>query len=396
MQLSFLLGSGFSIPDHYPSRKELNERLRKISHDEIMIHTDGTAWFLNGKKNPNANWLKIEERFFVEKFLDFYSSKIIHCIDKFDYESFFDYYQGMHFGRLKCSQFDSFTDTFRKQHNYRMDNTNLLANFHNTFNRLLASQFIKHHKHVYLSKPYSKYKEFLIFIEEISKNYDKIHFHSLNHDTLIEELSFSDAIQGKLSDGFEELESPFYSVLYNSNTKVRIERFTNKYDKKFCLYKLHGSIDYYIYNFQNKEYTSVKIPQGVSFQDLMKEIKKDNDDIEYDTCYWNIYPDFLSGTTEKILSYKKESFYKPMFDHFIENLKNSHCLISIGYGLGDLKINELIKDYFVKDKNKTMIIISPEKSKSDFFDLENVKYYGQNKKVQDINISEIKSLIIND
>jgi hypothetical protein len=57
MQLSFIIGAGFSAPDKYPTRKELNERLRKITHDEIIIHTDGSAWFLNVCRQANLHRL---------------------------------------------------------------------------------------------------------------------------------------------------------------------------------------------------------------------------------------------------------------------------------------------------------------------------------------------------
>jgi len=392
MQLSFIIGAGFSVPDSYPTRKELNERLRQISHDEIMIHTDGTAMFLNGQKDPNANWTNVEEKKFVEEFLNYYTSTIIPGLEHFDYESFFDYYQGLRRGRLKCSRFDKFTDTFRRNNKYNFNNTNLLLHFHNTFNQLLASLLIRWPERVHLAKYYTKYPRFLTFIEEIRDNYDRINFHSLNHDLLLEELSISDAMQAELSDGFEELGSPFYSKDNNGLT-IRLRRFTDSFIKKFCLYKLHGSIDHYVYNFQNKEFTSVKVPGGVSTTDLKQEFVNERGEFEYDNCHWNYYPDFLSGSTEKIISYEENHFYKPLFDHFIENLQNSESLISIGYGLGDSKINELIKDNFLNDKSKTMIIITPIKPNSDFFDLENVKYYGINKGVEHIKKIEIDRLI---
>lgn len=392
MELSFIIGAGFSAPDNYPTRKELNEKLRKISHEEIMIHTDGSAMFLNGQTYPNAKWTNIEQRLFVEKFLDYYTSMIVPNIESFDYESFFDYYQGLHYGRLKCSRFENFADIFRKENNYQIDNTNLLGHFHNTFNQLLASQLMRWPKKVHLTKFYTKYPEFLTFIEEIRDTYDKIHFHSLNHDLLIEELSISDAMQAELSDGFEELGSPFYSKNSDGLT-VRLKRFTNNFSKKFCLYKLHGSIDHYIYNFKNKEYESVKVPYGVTSYDLMKEFTNDKGELEYDRCFWNYYPDFLSGTTEKIASYEEQHFYKPLFDHFVENLKKSDYLISIGYGLGDSKINEFIIENFLNIKSKTMIIITPDKPKSKLFDFENVKYFGLQKGVQHINKLEIEKLM---
>lgn len=391
-QLSFILGAGFSAPDKYPTRKELNERLRKISHKEIMIHTDGTSFFLNGQKDPNADLTNIHEKLFLEKFIDFYTSEIIDKFEDFDYETFFDFYQGIHLGRNKCDKFNDFADKFRKEHNRFTDNTNLLANFHNSFNQILAGQLMRWPKRVHLAKYYTKYPEFLTFIEEISNLYDKVQFHTLNHDLLLEELSNSDAMQAELSDGFEELGSPFYS--YNNDRQtVRLRRFTNSFNKKFCLYKLHGSIDQYIYNFKNEEFTAIKVPYGVSKHDLMKEFQSNNGDLEYDKCFWNYYPDFLSGTTEKINSYREKHYYKPIFDHFTENLKNSECLISIGYGLGDSKINEFIKTNFLIDSTKKMIVITPHKPDSDLFTFPNVVYFGSGKGVQQIDIKEIDTII---
>lgn len=394
MQLSFIIGAGFSVPDKYPTRKELNERLRKISHDEIMIHTSGFAMFLNGQDDPNANGTNREQKLFVEKFLNYYTTTIIDKIESFDYELFFDYYQGLHYERLKCSKFIEFANQFRKENNYQIDNTNLLGNFHNTFNQLLSRQFMRWPEKVHLGKFYTKYPAFLTYIEEIRDTYDKIHFHTLNHDLLLEELSISDAMQSELSDGFEELGSPYYSKSSNGLT-VRLRRFTDSFTKKFCLYKLHGSIDHFVYNFRNNEYVSVKVPFGVSSQDLMKEYLNEKGDLEYDKCYWNYYPDFLSGTTEKINSYGGNHYYKPLFDHFVKNLQTSNCLISIGYGLGDSKINEFVKDNFLKDNSKTMIVITPHKPNNDLFNYKNVIYYGDKLGVEHIDKNVIEILMKN-
>lgn len=391
-QLSFLIGAGFSAPDNYPTRKELNERLRKIAHEEIMIHTDGSAIFLGDKKDPNAKWTNTYMKLFVQEFLEFYSEAIIRDLETFDYETFFDYYQGIHLGRAECLKFNAFADSFRKKYGRRNDNINLLGSFHNTFNQLLAGQLMRWPKRVHLAKYYPKYPEFLTYIEEISASYDKIHFHSLNHDLLLEELAISDAIQAELSDGFVELGSPYYSY-NNDHHTVRLKRFANSFNKKLCLYKLHGSIDQYVYNFKNEEYAAIKIPYGVSTLELRKEFMNDAGQLEYDRCILNYYPDFLSGTTEKINSYEGDHYYKPLIKHFVENLKSSESLISIGYGLGDIKINDLIKTHFLKDNDKKLLIITPNKPDSDLFDYENVIYYGLGKGVQNIDREDINILM---
>ena len=258
MNISFLLGAGFSVPDNYPTRWGINKRLRQISHEEIVIYSDGTAIFHNGRKDPNE-WQNMDEKIFVERFIKYYTDNIIPSIDNFDYESFFDFYQGFIKGKHKCYKFNAFTDKFRADTRTDTNNANLLSQFHNTFNQLLATQLTRWPKPIHLGKPYSKYPAFLNYIDSISDTFDKFYFHTLNHDLLLEEISHSDAFSEGFSDGFEELGSPFYSK-DNENKTVRLKRFTNKFDTKFSLFKLHGSIDHYIYNFQNKEYDSVKVP----------------------------------------------------------------------------------------------------------------------------------------
>ncbi len=392
MNISFLLGAGFSVPDNYPTRWGINKRLRQISHEEIMIHSDGTALFLNGRRDPNGHWQNVNEKIFVERFINYYTENIIPSIDNFDYEAFFDFYQGFIKGKFKCYKFEAFTDKFRQDTNCETDNANLLSGFHNTFNQLLASLLMKWPPAVHLSKPYTKYPEFLNYIESISESFENLYFHTLNHDLLLEELSHSDAFNGRICDGFEEIGSPFYSK-DNDGKTVRLRKFTNKYDSKFKLFKLHGSIDHYIYNFQNKEYDSIKVPYGVSTIDLMKEYKTEDGETKMDKCFWNYYPDFLSGTKTKIESYEEQHYYKPIFSHLRNNLKNSNYLICIGYGLADSKVNEFIKENFLSDKSKIMIVITPSKPKSDLFDYENVKYYGVKKGIEHIDKDEIEKLM---
>lgn len=394
MNISFLLGAGFSVPDKYPTRCGINKRLRQISHEEIMIHSEGTAMFLNGRKDPNGHWQNVIEKLFIEKFIKYYTDNIIPSIDNFDYEAFFDFYQGFRFGKYKCYKFEAFADKFRTETNSDTDNTNLLSRFHNTFNQLLASQFMRWPENKPLSRPYSKYSEFLTYIESINDTFDNFYVHTLNHDLLFEELSHSDAFPGGISDGFDDTGSPFYSK-DNDNKTVRLRRFTNSFVKKYRLYKLHGSIDHYIYNFQNKEFESIKVPYGVSTIDLKKEYTTKDGKIEMDKCFWNYYPDFLSGTKTKIDSYEEQHYYKPIFNHFQSNLKNSDYLICIGYGLADLKVNEFIIDNFLSDKSKIMIVISPSKPKSGLFDFENVKYYGKSKGIEHIDKMGIENLIYN-
>jgi hypothetical protein len=67
-------------------------------------------------------------------------------------------------------------------------------------------------------------------------------------------------------------------------------------------------------------------------------------------------------------------------------------LISIGYGLGDSRINEYIIDNFLIEPNNKMIVIAPHKPDSKLFDYKNVKYFGKDKGVEQINKKEIDKI----
>ena len=390
-QISILLGAGFSVPDHYPTRWGINERLSRIDATEIIIHSGGSAFFLDGQVDVNSHWMGVEERNFIQQFLEFYNSEILGE-KEFDYEEFFDFYHGLQKEEIKSESFEVFANTFRETNYSNTDNTNLLSRFHNSFNQLLGGLLTKWPKPVHLAKPYTKYAEFLSLIELLKEEYDIIHIHTLNHDLLLEELSHSDAMVGDFCDGYDLIGTPFFGK-YKEIYPVRLRYFTNRFDEKIRLYKLHGSIDSYIYNFQNKEYISIKTLPGVDTTTLSKEFLNEKGETEVDRCWWNYYPDFLSGTTEKIERYRDIHYYQRIFNHFENNLKNSNRLITIGYGLGDSKINEFIENNLLSDPSRKVLIIDPKRNESSIYDYESVDHYGNDLGVSDIDLSRIAEFI---
>lgn len=116
-QISFLLGAGFSAPDGYPTRNELNKLLSSIKQSDFLLHTDGTPIFLNGESDPNASWMNVAQRYFVEDFLHFYQKEILTPDDLFDYEVFIDYYKGLQREGFSCSKFNQFAADFKEKHN---------------------------------------------------------------------------------------------------------------------------------------------------------------------------------------------------------------------------------------------------------------------------------------
>lgn len=384
--ISFLIGSGFSVPAGYPTTTRLNERLGKIDASEICIHTSGDSRFLNGETDPNAHWMRIEQRKFVQKFLEFYRDIEVGPEGNFHYETFYDYYRSPLAGESYPETLAKFLGDFRQNHGVETNNHHLLLDFHHTFNQLIAQLLTKALKRVHLCKPYGQeYSAFLQLTEELAKAH-RVHFHTLNHDLYMEHLAHSDGIQGKIDDGFEELGSTFFGELYDKYERylVRLSRFTGKFEQQFRLYKLHGSIDHYW--FQDDELDLIKLKRQISPMKIFKELKKDRV-LQYVNHPTDYFPDFLSGTTSKIKRYGDGTYYPIILGHFKNNLQSSNTLIAIGYGFSDTRINQFIEDSFLTDDSKTLFVVDVRKPDTPFLTRNNVFFVSRG--VSEMNIKSI-------
>ncbi len=383
--ISFLIGSGFSVPEGFPTTDQVNQRLRKIDESEINIHTSQDARFLrDGETNPNASWMNVEKRKFVQDFLHFYNNSVLEKDEPFHYEDFFDYYNFiLNSGEIPVN-LTRFLSAFKKTYELKNE-PDLLFNFNLTFNQLISGLLRKQFERVSLGRPYHpNYNAFLTLLDNLTGN-NTIHLHSLNHDLYMEHLSQSQTLSSNFDDGFQEIGSPFYGDLYNKNERymVRLPMFINKYKKKFRFYKLHGSINHYWIN-EKESSTLIKLKWGLGRTDVFKEIKQEGI-LKYINYLVYFHPDFLSGTTAKIERYDKGHYYPNMFNFFVENLRNSELLIIIGYGFGDRKINEIIEENFQFKNGKKVFIVDIIKPNINWFDSKSVFFIDGGVTGMDIN-----------
>ena len=89
----------------------------------------------------------------------------------------------------------------------------------------------------------------------------------------------------------------------------------------------------------------------------MKFIGKFNENGVYLGHPGQFHPDFLTGTTSKILKYK-EPFYEDLFKQFQKNLEQAEKLIIIGYGGRDVEVNRIVLEHF-DHQSKPSYIIDP-------------------------------------
>jgi hypothetical protein len=371
--VSILLGAGFSVDRGYPTAGVLNSKITSLQKDDFFVHTDGSFFPLErGTQDPCRYNSYYKQKLFTVDFIKFYAER-----HNFNYEEFFDYYSKLESGELNDPEFDSFCQDFRANTHTQETNLSLLSGHNRLFNQIIDSFLVnregkKYYEPIHHCGPiYPGYTGFLNCLENWGGS-NIVHIHTLNHDLFFEDFKGSDWIQGELSDGFEELGSPYYGSLQDKY-KVRLSRFTNKYDDKYRLYKLHGSIDQYPFYLQSTGLDGfIKSKQGIGNTEFYKETSDDDSKLEYVRCWINYHSAFLSGTTSKILRYG-EPYYKEMFEHFTENLITSDLLVIIGYGGADTKINELIEANFTKGKPIYLVEPFPHSGTNDFLTRFNAK-----------------------
>lgn len=374
-QTSLLLGAGFSVNQGYPTANQLNTKLKSLDAEDFWVHTDGTV-YLKKREEKDLCWYSdhAKGKFFIVRLIEFYQ---IHTGKDFNYEEFYDFYNEIYRQEKKIPEFDDFCDEFRIEHHTEIDNHNLLSRTNSILNQLIAHFLVDKNGKIFYEpihhcKPiFPGYTGFLDCLENWGEN-GIVHVHTLNHDIFFEVFNSSDWLQGDLCDGFKELGSPYYGNL-GEKYKVRLPYFTNEYKEKYRLYKLHGSVDQFPFHIQNEGIdTYVKIKLGIGTNDLFKEVENE-DGLTYINDWINYHPDFLSGTTSKILRYREPWYYGKVFTHFENNLENSERLILVGYGCGDIEVNNLIGEKF-DFKEKPLFVVDPFPSDktSEFLD----KYNG--------------------
>lgn len=354
--ISLLLGAGFSVPMGYPTAYALADKLFHLDDKPICFSPSGqlAIYQKQTKQNSIDNKSNYWEKVFIlcKRLIIAYKEEY----KTFDYEVFYDFLRDetSQMKYIKCSQ--GLTD---ENYDYR----SLLINIKPVFNQIVAYLIEGGEYGCWTgNEPFTNYIEGYDGILNCIKQWGKeniVNIHSLNHDTLFESFHNTEYLNDMVSDGFDEYGSDFYGLLKcgNKDFKVRLARYTARYNKPIRLYKLHGSFDYVPFHRKTNKTkpfnTYVKIPKGINCGDLMKACGKK---MKYELSPFELHADFLTGTTSKMLRYG-EPFYKKLFKRFCNNLHNAEKLIIIGYGCHDKGINDMIFNNF--DCSKPSFIVSP-------------------------------------
>ena len=327
--ISFLLGAGFSKPAGFVTAADINLKLTQLNETNFSISTDNRAWWLNNDEiDPNASWSFKKERLFIRYIKDFY----VQICESFNYEEFVDFCYTFYENTSIFLEFNKYLNekNFEIENDFKYDQ--LIHTLHNTI-RYLVKSLIYLNEEAYNLK---NYENFFAVFNNLSSLHP-INIFTLNHDNLFEHFFNTNKLKGFLSDGFDLKNSRYYTPTTAGN-KTKLSYFSNSYESDIKLFKLHGSLNDFIFKNSNNEVVIVKD----SINSWLPVIYEGENSSDYPNPR-SMQPFFLMGSNYKIKHYTNPIYYNPLFERFREKLVESSYLIVIGYSFKDSKINDLIR-----------------------------------------------------
>ena len=322
--ISFLLGSGFSVPAGLPTAIDLWIKILRHYYDQLKCEFESKSVM----DKPHIDWwlfpfwkvLKQYQNEIEVNYEDFYDRLLTEkdgtvctiCLRKFISENVNNYWNGDNNQSLKDSLFNGWHRELVK--NYEGIVELCINTYQNVIRKILSGVKI------------GDYIDFASIISNLCLCGSHIDIFTLNHDLLVERILQNWGII--YNDGFD----------HNNAKKIGKQSFydenTNMYEKgSVNLYKLHGSIDLYKYTEKDSNgYHYAKVINGDSF--MMS-----------DETIFDPFPYFLTGTTAKLKEYN-DKHIAHLISLFEKALVKSQNLIMIGYSGNDDGINEIIlKNY---------------------------------------------------
>lgn len=345
MNISFFIGSGFSIPIGLPSVLDISKYI--IDHQKRF---------------------GIQNQLFSE-LLDIY----LEHNPKWNYEEFYDFlgvicsHPKNYFCEIDKSEIDSAKE-LRQYHekniwveDYIKINKGKFPKisdldypkFMQEFNHFLKKGFCQTEDALKVLDFSSReannvYLKFVKLLNIFSIKADIVNLFTTNHDNLIENIIVNDyKLVKHFCDGFDTQNSQFY--FNSSKGKIILPQYVANYAKKLRIFKLHGSLDYYRTLFPADNL--LKLPVNFTkFNHIDQKNKNHNSPIKCD-----VTPQFITGKYKDVY-YREVVQYKTQFDFFKKDLPQSDILIIIGYGFPDTEINEILRE-ILEDPSKKKIVI---------------------------------------
>ena len=345
-RISFLLGSGVSIPVGFPSIIKLTNIV--LSGEGVMRHTNGNYYF----GEP------------LYGFPDEYVPRVTLFLNKLKDEI------DLYYRRHQSSRLTNYEDLYYVASQIRDSETKdydnpavqpLIDKISPEIKPILIGSSSKIEKNWKLKKLATEATDFirdivwhslniepkrldhLCFIKEayMDQSLSKVDIFTINHDTIIEQYLAQNRIQ--VNDGFGSAENNMRywnpDILENNSSKVR-------------LLKLHGSVNWFRFrNDGNSDWSDEKIAIPLEWDLWYTKDTKGRSQWPVDGR-----PMFLAGTFNKMLDYSS-GIYADLHYQFYKLLRETEILVVSGYGFRDKGINTRIIDWIYSHNQNKIIVI---------------------------------------
>lgn len=349
-QLTVILGAGFSANARMPMARDI---ARKFERDlrEKLLFTHSGEWF----------WIDDKEESFIDNGSSYFSHLPYSYVFNELVKSYvsekgeFGYYEEFYQYIIDNYQNDDWIEEiFNRAKELLVKDKPFLIEDNNEIYKEYLQPFEQKHYHMldrilnYLiadtlsinienEKLLGIYQSFI----DLISHFEKVDIFTLNHDLLLEQILELNDLE--YSKGFDIKNSP----LTHKNVPVPI--FTNTFDKRIKIYKLHGSLDFFKYiHYQDiggwQQSTGdydYYMPESYSTKHNLKRINPETKEIiqRYND---DIVPKFITGMRK--LDFIKEDFmFHQLFENFKEIILKSENLFVSGYSFGDKYLNEVIE-----------------------------------------------------
>jgi hypothetical protein len=356
-KVSFLLGSGVSIPARMPSVNDITEKI--LSGTGMMRHTSGSYCI----REPDGVMKGYVER--VVEFLkriypetkNYYRSRPYYTPDfqrMINYEDLYyialqiyDSEMGVQENPVVQAFIDKILSDIEPLFLPRKGDREPAWNL-----QKIAEETIHYiHDIVYnILRPVSKDVSYLSCIGSACQELGMpLHVFTLNHDTVLEQYLTESRIEYTV--GFESIENNFrYWSPEVFESSIHVVR----------LFKLHGSVNWFRY--EPSAATGSNDPVGMAIDGRHWLIIDPNGELR-----WRHHgrPMLLVGTFNKIPEYTNRIF-ADLFYEFRRALRKTGVLIVSGYSFGDQGINMQVSEWADSSDKALMVVIhkNPEKLES--------------------------------
>lgn len=344
MKIALLLGSGISFPSGLPNSNEITEC---ILNEHWHNDTGGLFW--KGQNHneyyERTNWVKFRIQPFLKIIMGVSDEYIFRRRSmRPNYEDLY-YVVNQILFEEKGLQDNPALRCFIVKVKIECRRQGLFKRFDNGYSDLsiLCQKSLDLIQCVLWNKLYKADRPVgMELISELCKSdlIDKVDVFTLNHDTLVENLLAIDNVP--FIDGFGNIDGDvrkFKPELYaGGKSKVRI-------------IKLHGSIDWYLFERNNTVFYGCSDSPDVDHC-------KDNSGQRLHL--YERKPLFLTGTGNKLSNYAFGIYFD--LQYWFRKLLNQHkIIVSSGYGWNDEGINSILQNWLL-GKGKRLILLHEKES----------------------------------